>query len=760
MNILGIWVLASIIFVSSITVFAFAQDESTSSTTVEKELILTAERHKPGHWKYTITVDGQIRPENIAFLRHNVISADGKTASWGFYAENKEKFYFTGNIVSITGEGHLTTIVDGIEVPNDSPPPITLAPGEKELLISNPEGHRYITFDVVVTGQIKVGFRGTLYRDFISPDGTTLNGDIWYEVLDGFIFSGDIVSFTTNGTLLATVYGVPIPYNDTSLSPTELSNTEEVQEKVSEVLEIENEQVQETVSQNVPTSSTTVEKELILTAERHKPAHWDYTITVDGQIRPANIPARHNVVSADGKTASWGFWAENKEKFYFTGNIVSITGEGHLTTTVDGIEVPNDSQPPITLAPGEKELLIWGDPNAEAYTTFDVIVTGQIKPSFRATTYRDFISPDGTTLNGDVLGDNIDGFIFSGDIVSFITNSSITATVDNVTVPYTDTSLSPTEQQAKIKEFKEYAILVNKNWHPIGSVEIEEKVSEVLEIENEQVQETVNQVQVNGISSGGSSVEKELIVTAKDRLKNGRWYFTVTVDGQIRPGPLANKYDAISSDGKTVNGETYWDGRHSFFFTGNIVSITGDGHLITTVDGIEVPNDSPPPITLAPGERELFIRGDENSVGYTNFEIIVTGQIKQGFKATPKRDIVSPDGTRVIGDVQEDNLDGFIFSGEIVSITTDFPIIATVGGCDRICDTIGVPVPYIDTSLFTTELSNSEVQEKVSEISEIESEQVQETVNQAAWLIPIIGATIGIGIVLSRKKTSKSRIKS
>ena len=516
MNILGIWVLASIIFVSSITVFAFAQDESTSSTTVEKELILTAERHKPGHWKYTITVDGQIRPENIAFLRHNVISADGKTASWGFYAENKEKFYFTGNIVSITGEGHLTTTVDGIKVPNDSPPPITLAPGEKELLISNPEGHRYITFDVVVTGQIKVGFRGTLYRDFISPDGTTLNGDIWYEVLDGFIFSGDIVSFKTNGTLLATVYGVPIPYNDTSLSPIELSNTEEVQEKV----------------------------------------------------------------------------------------------------------------------------------------------------------------------------------------------------------------------------------------------------SEVLEIENEQVQETVNQVQVNGISSGDSSVEKELIVTAKDRLKNGRWYFTVTVDGQIRPGPLANKYDAISSDGKTVNGETYWDGRHSFFFTGNIISITGDAHLITTVDGIEVPNNSPPPITLAPGERELFIRGDENSVGYTNFEIIVTGQIKQGFKATPKRDIVSSDGTRVIGDVQEDNLDGFIFSGEIVSITTDFPIIATVGGCDRICDTIGVPVPYIDTSLSTTELSNSEVQEKVSEISEIESEQVQETVNQAAWLIPIIGATIGIGIVLSRKKTSKSRIKS
>ena len=81
---------------------------------------------------------------------------------------------------------------------------------------------------------------------------------------------------------------------------------------------------------------------------------------------------------------------------------------------------------------------------------------------------------------------NSDGFVFSGDIVSFTTDSSIIATVDGTPVPYTDTSLSPTEQQAKLEEFK-----------------VQEKISKVSEIQSEQVQETVTEVQGNGTSSGG-----------------------------------------------------------------------------------------------------------------------------------------------------------------------------------------------------------------------------------------------------------------
>jgi len=317
MNKLGIWALASIIFVSSITIFAFAQDVPTSSPSppVEKELVVIGDDrfYAVGAFGYTVTVDGQIRPGNRANPA-DVISADGKTVNGRMHRDSIDSFFFTGSIVSITGEAHLKTTVDGIEVPNNTPPAIVLAPGEKELIVKG----------------------------------------------DDRLFPGRI----------------------------------------------------------------------------------SYSITVDGQIRIGDVVDPGDIISADGKTVNGSMFTGHWDRYFFTGSIVSSTGKAHVVTTVDGIEVPNNSMPTIVLAPGERELYIVGDLNAKKdLITFEIIVTDQIKQGMAATVRRDVVSPDGTRVNGDIYKGNLDGFIFSGDIVSITADSSIIATVDDVAVPFTDTSL-------------------------------------------------------------------------------------------------------------------------------------------------------------------------------------------------------------------------------------------------------------------------------------------------------------------------------
>jgi len=500
MNKLGIWALASIIFVSSITIFAFAQDEPTSSTSppVEKKLIVIRDdRLRNGFHSYTVIVDGQIRLDPKAGHSGASISADDKTATGKLWHNHQNRFLFTGSIVSITSDAHLITTVDGIEVPNNSPPAIVLAPGEKELLIrgGTDSVKKKITFEIIVTGQIKLGDRATGNRDKISPDGTRLNGDMYRGMFDGFIFSGEIVSITADSSIIPKVDGVRVPYTDTSLLPTELPNKEKVQEKVNEVSEQEVEvskqvieEVQETVNQvhgNGTSSGGLREKELVVSGKDVLLAiDINYIITVDGQIRLgplANPPTE--IVSADGKTVT-GFVGRKSsfDSFLFTGNLISITANGHLVSTVDGIKVPNNTPPATVIQANERKLHIRGDPAAPELINFQIKVTGQIKVGYGGTRGQDIVSRDGTTVNGNIFPGNFDGFIFSGDIVSITADSSIIPTVNGVRVPYTDTSLLLTE---------------------LPNTEAQEKVSKVSEQVSEEVQETVNRVQGNGTSSGG-----------------------------------------------------------------------------------------------------------------------------------------------------------------------------------------------------------------------------------------------------------------
>ena len=64
------------------------------------------------------------------------------------------------------------------------------------------------------------------------------------------------------------------------------------------------------------------------------------------------------------------------------------------------------------------------------------------------------------------------------------------------------------------------------------------------------------------------------------------------VTGQIFLGSRANPEDILSPDGTIIDGHISPNGVDDYFFTGDIVSITADKHILSFVDGVEVPNES------------------------------------------------------------------------------------------------------------------------------------------------------------------------
>jgi len=152
-----------------------------------------------------------------------------------------------------------------------------------------------------------------------------------------------------------------------------------------------------------------------------------YQIVVTGQIFLGPNVNSGDILSPDGTTLNGGMNPTGLDDYFFTGDIVSITAGKHIFSFVDGVEVPNDSQV-------GKYLEIKGDPVTSGFTTYQIVVTGQIflGPNVNS---GDILTPDGTTLDGGMMPTGLDDYFFTGDIVSITAGKHIFSFVDGVEVP-------------------------------------------------------------------------------------------------------------------------------------------------------------------------------------------------------------------------------------------------------------------------------------------------------------------------------------
>jgi len=73
-----------------------------------------------------------------------------------------------------------------------------------------------------------------------------------------------------------------------------------------------------------------------------------------------------------------------------------------------------------------------------------------------------------------------------------------------------------------------------------------------------------------------------------DPINNGTATYQIVVSGQISLGPKANPQDKLSPDGTTIDGWVLPTGLDNYYFTGDIVSITTDQHVLAFIDGEDV----------------------------------------------------------------------------------------------------------------------------------------------------------------------------
>jgi len=73
-----------------------------------------------------------------------------------------------------------------------------------------------------------------------------------------------------------------------------------------------------------------------------------------------------------------------------------------------------------------------------------------------------------------------------------------------------------------------------------------------------------------------------------DPVTNGTATYQVVVSGKISLGPNTNPKDKLSPDGTTIDGKVGPTGLDNYYFTGNIVSITTNKHVLAFVDGEDI----------------------------------------------------------------------------------------------------------------------------------------------------------------------------
>ncbi len=117
---------------------------------------------------------------------------------------------------------------------------------------------------------------------------------------------------------------------------------------------------------------------------------------------------------------------------------------------------------------------------------------------------------------------------------------------------------------------------------------------------------------------------------------------------------------------------------------------------------IALDNDRIPPLKLETDEpqdstRYLEIKGDSIGTSFIAYQVIVTGQISLGPIANPE-DVLSSDGTTIDGGIMPAGIDDFFYTGDIVSITSDKPILSFVDGVEiPTVDNDGIPPLNLET---------------------------------------------------------------
>jgi len=101
---------------------------------------------------------------------------------------------------------------------------------------------------------------------------------------------------------------------------------------------------------------------------------------------------------------------------------------------------------------------------------------------------------------------------------------------------------------------------------------------------------------VAGVDVPNNSPTTKLLEIKIDPLTTSTTTYQVLIIGQISPGPNANPNDKLSPDGTTINGSLVPTGLglDDYYFWGTIDEITANQHVLSFVDGVEVPNGSPP----------------------------------------------------------------------------------------------------------------------------------------------------------------------
>jgi peptidoglycan/xylan/chitin deacetylase (PgdA/CDA1 family) len=348
---------------------------------------------------YRFTVSGEV--ERLDDPRGD--EADGDSASGTVYG-GADGYSYSGEIVSFGYDGEIEATIDGEAVD-----PATLG-SQGEDAGDDPTGDgdpsrelrveavgESARFEFTVSGDLEAGPEFDPGTDSIS--GSSGVGTIGGRGVDDFLFSGEIVDFSSEGPLRVSLDG-------TEIDPASLGSGNDDGDG----------------SEDGGSGDDSVRTELVVTDPDGSQPN-DYRFTVSGDVEALDDPRGDDT---DGDSA-WGTVYGGADGYSYSGEITSFSYDGDIEATIDGEAVD-----PATLGSGGGEDDDDGDTGEGGddggtstlriqavgeSTSYDFVVSGDLEagPEFDEGT--DSIS--GSSGAGTIGGRGVDDFSFSGEITTF-----------------------------------------------------------------------------------------------------------------------------------------------------------------------------------------------------------------------------------------------------------------------------------------------------------------------------------------------------